>query len=154
MLITKEQQEALVEKYIRDNHNTDECIGFIDGMNAAIKLISRLETTNTEPKENAFGVYPDSVKMGLSGKNKLMAIFKLEKQAENFGRFMWGSYYLIKPIYSHDMIPTLAVYREYFDNKYPCTDESNDGSDMSLEDYVRYATYNYLLNVYEKGVRT
>lgn len=49
------------------------------------------------------------------------------------------------------MIPTLAVYREYFDNKYPCTDESNDGSDMSLEDDVRYATYNYLLNIYEKS---
>ncbi|MEI7676547.1 MAG: hypothetical protein WCJ03_07190 [Bacteroidales bacterium] len=49
------------------------------------------------------------------------------------------------------MIPTLDVYKEYFDNKYPCTDENNDGSNMSLEDEVKYATYDYLLNVYEKS---
>ena len=47
--------------------------------------------------------------------------------------------------------PTLDVYKEYFDNKYPCTDEYNDGSDMPLEDEVRFATYNYLLNIYENG---
>ena len=40
------------------------------------------------------------------------------------------------------VIPTLDVYKEYFDNKYPCTYEDNDGSNMSLEDEVRYATYN------------
>lgn len=49
------------------------------------------------------------------------------------------------------LIPTLDVYKEYFDNKYPCTDEGNVGSNMSLEDEVRYATYNYLFDVYEKG---
>lgn len=49
------------------------------------------------------------------------------------------------------LIPTLNVYAEYFNNKYPCTDDSNDGSNMSLEDEVKYATYNYLLNVYENS---
>ncbi len=49
------------------------------------------------------------------------------------------------------LIPTLDVYKEYFDNKYPCTDENNDGSNMPLEDEVKYATYNYLLNIYEKS---
>jgi ketol-acid reductoisomerase len=46
MLITKEQQEALLDKYIRENHNTDECIGFIDGMNALFELISNIEKRN------------------------------------------------------------------------------------------------------------
>ncbi len=43
MLITKEQQEALVDKYIREKHNQDECIGFIDGLNAMLELISNIE---------------------------------------------------------------------------------------------------------------
>ena len=49
------------------------------------------------------------------------------------------------------LIPTLNVYKQYFDNKFPCTDENNDGSNMELEDEVKYATYNYLLNVYENS---
>lgn len=49
------------------------------------------------------------------------------------------------------LIPTLDVYREYFDAKYPGTDESNDGSNMTLEDEVKFATYNHLLTIYEKS---
>lgn len=43
MLITKEQQEVLVDKYIREKHSQDECIGFIDGLNAMLELISKIE---------------------------------------------------------------------------------------------------------------
>jgi hypothetical protein len=39
MIITKEHQEALVNKYIKEKHNSDECIGFIDGLNAILKFI-------------------------------------------------------------------------------------------------------------------
>ena len=42
MLITREQQEAILDKYIRENHSTDECIGFVDGINATIELINKL----------------------------------------------------------------------------------------------------------------
>lgn len=49
------------------------------------------------------------------------------------------------------LIPTLEVYKQYFDAKYPCTDESNDGSNMPLEDTIKWATYEYLLNTYEKS---
>jgi len=42
MLITKEQQEALVEKYVKEKHNTDECIGFIDGINATLELVNKI----------------------------------------------------------------------------------------------------------------
>ena len=42
MLITKEQQEALVHNYIKAKHNTDECIGFIDGVHETMKLIERI----------------------------------------------------------------------------------------------------------------
>jgi hypothetical protein len=48
MLITKEQQEALVDNYIKEKHNQDECIGFIDGLNAMLKLISRIEQRQTD----------------------------------------------------------------------------------------------------------
>jgi len=42
MLITKEQQEALVHNYIKSGRNLDECVGFIDGVEKAMELITRL----------------------------------------------------------------------------------------------------------------
>ena len=38
MILTKEHQEALLSKY-SENHNFDECVGFVDGLNAAIDYI-------------------------------------------------------------------------------------------------------------------
>ena len=43
------------------------------------------------------------------------------------------------------IIPTLEVYKQYFDAKYPCTDKNNDGSDMSTEDTIKYGIYEFLL---------
>lgn len=42
MLITKEQQEAILNNYIKAKHSTDECVGFMDGMVAMLDLVSRL----------------------------------------------------------------------------------------------------------------
>lgn len=42
MLITKEQQEALVDNYAK-THNSREVIGFIDGLKAMLNLIERLD---------------------------------------------------------------------------------------------------------------
>lgn len=39
MLITKEQQEAWVNAYVKEKHNADECIGFIDGVNKALGVV-------------------------------------------------------------------------------------------------------------------
>lgn len=41
MILTKGQQEKIVRKYAKE-HNTDECIGFVDGINATIGLINKL----------------------------------------------------------------------------------------------------------------
>ena len=41
MLITRETQEAMLDKYIKEGHNQDECIGFIDGMNAIIDYMKK-----------------------------------------------------------------------------------------------------------------
>ncbi len=49
------------------------------------------------------------------------------------------------------LVPTLEVYKDYFDAKYPCTNETDDGSNMPLEDLVKYATYAYLLNSFKKA---
>lgn len=48
------------------------------------------------------------------------------------------------------VVPMLQVFKEYFDAKYPCTDENNDGSEMPIEDEMKYATYDYLLECYNK----
>lgn len=67
------------------------------------------ENLNTEETANgdlgavsgsAFAVYPDSIRYGLSDKNELMAVFRLEKQARIFGARMWGKFYIVKPIVS------------------------------------------------------
>lgn len=42
MIVTKEHQEALVNKYVKEKHNTDECIGFIDGLNSGLELVKNL----------------------------------------------------------------------------------------------------------------
>ena len=44
MLVTKAQQEAILNKYIKEKHSTDECIGFVDGINATLDLVNKLLT--------------------------------------------------------------------------------------------------------------
>ena len=46
------------------------------------------------------------------------------------------------------LIPIIEVFKEYFDNKYPCTTEENDGNDMPLNDEVKFEVYNFLLSTY------
>ena len=41
MLITKEQQEAWVNAYIKENHTADECIGFVDGINKVLDVLGK-----------------------------------------------------------------------------------------------------------------
>jgi hypothetical protein len=41
MLITKEQQATWVSNYVKQRHTSDECIGFIDGIEHAINVISK-----------------------------------------------------------------------------------------------------------------
>jgi hypothetical protein len=42
MLITKEQQEAMIEVYAQ-THTTSEVVGFIDGLEAMLNLIEKLD---------------------------------------------------------------------------------------------------------------
>jgi hypothetical protein len=54
MLITKEQQTKLLNKYINELHSMDKCSGFIDGMNAMMEFIgetlsSKSPITKPEP---------------------------------------------------------------------------------------------------------
>ena len=41
MIITLEEQEAIVNNYRKKGHNFDECEGFMDGMNAMFDLIDK-----------------------------------------------------------------------------------------------------------------
>jgi len=50
MLITKEQQEKLVDIYIKEKHIQDECIGFIDGINAILILMSKIGQSKIDNK--------------------------------------------------------------------------------------------------------
>lgn len=50
MLITKEQQEALITNYIKEKHSQDECSGFIDGVHKTMELIGKL--SNNKNKTN------------------------------------------------------------------------------------------------------
>lgn len=48
------------------------------------------------------------------------------------------------------MLPILNMCVFFFNQKYPCTDESNDFSDMPIEDEVKHQIYDYLLFHYNK----
>lgn len=40
MVITKEHQEAMLQRYAK-NHGTEECLGYVDGMNAILELMNK-----------------------------------------------------------------------------------------------------------------
>ena len=68
MIITKEQQERILQKYINEKHNTDECIGFIDGINSTIELINKLtihDVSNQRELLIAFMEYLSELTMGI-----------------------------------------------------------------------------------------
>lgn len=48
MIVTKEEQERLVELYVKEKHTTDECMGFIDGINAILTHLIKKEISNHE----------------------------------------------------------------------------------------------------------
>lgn len=41
MIITEQQQATWVSNYVKQRHTSDECIGFIDGIEHAIEVISK-----------------------------------------------------------------------------------------------------------------
>lgn len=46
MLVTREQQQAILNQYIQENKNQDECMGFVDGINATLKLVDSIIKNN------------------------------------------------------------------------------------------------------------
>ena len=45
-----------------------------------------------------YAVYPDAVRMGLSGVNTCVAVFKWKEQAMRFGNSMWRDKWILKEI--------------------------------------------------------
>ena len=43
MIITKEQQEALLNRYIKQGNKPDACLGFLDGIIATLDLLKKIE---------------------------------------------------------------------------------------------------------------
>jgi hypothetical protein len=58
MLITKEQQEAWVNAYIKERHTTDECSGFIDGINKSLSYVQE----KMNPEDSMIPKILDSLK--------------------------------------------------------------------------------------------
>jgi len=52
MIVTKEHQEALLKKYMREKRNYDECSGFVDGLNATLELVEKLSKQHQQTKNN------------------------------------------------------------------------------------------------------
>jgi hypothetical protein len=48
MLITIEQQQALIDNYIKANHTTAEVVGFIDGLIALMDLIEKIDKASKQ----------------------------------------------------------------------------------------------------------
>ena len=45
MILTRERQETMLQNYIDKGHTTEECSGFIDGMDAVIKEMNKKAAT-------------------------------------------------------------------------------------------------------------
>lgn len=46
MIVTKEQQERWVNTYVKEKHTTDECRGFIDGIEKALSYVQQKMPNN------------------------------------------------------------------------------------------------------------
>ena len=52
MIVTREQQQAILQKYVLEDHNASECIGFVDGINATLELVNEILIKEKENKIN------------------------------------------------------------------------------------------------------
>ena len=52
MLITKEQQEALIENYNKEGHSIDERWGFMVGVQKTMELLTRLDIKQKQDERN------------------------------------------------------------------------------------------------------
>jgi len=86
MLITKEQQESLVDNYVKEKHSTDEVCGFIDGIGKLMELIIRLDSENKIIKKSV-------VKNELKNEGKLIVTDSFRYETEK------GCISLLKPCY-------------------------------------------------------
>lgn len=46
MIITKEQQEVIIDKYTKENPSTDALVGFMEGINATLELVDKILKQN------------------------------------------------------------------------------------------------------------
>ncbi len=49
-------------------------------------------------KGKCYAVYPDAVRMGLSGVNKCVAVFKYKEQAVSFGNSLWQDKWILQEV--------------------------------------------------------
>lgn len=59
MIITKEQQEAWIDTYIKQGHTQDECIGFIDGIEKAMSIVKNCNAPDVIKSVCEYGMNPD-----------------------------------------------------------------------------------------------
>lgn len=71
MLITKEQQEYWIRNYVKEKHNNDEVIGFIDGIQRIIVNTKSNQEFNSISKAAIFyGISISTLNRKLNGKHK------------------------------------------------------------------------------------
>ena len=71
MIITKEQQEAWLNAYVKEKHTTDECTGFIDGIEKALSFVQE----KMKPTQKLDNIYEFMVSMGFEPTER-MGIYK------------------------------------------------------------------------------
>ncbi len=79
MLITKEQQEKLLNKYINEKHSTEECSGFIDGMNAMMEFIGGKLSESTPPNTQIANILRGAIEV----ERKPLSLNNLPKTVED-----------------------------------------------------------------------
>lgn len=89
MILTKEAQEALISNYVKSGKNQDECIGFIEGVEAMNKIIG--DSSKIEP------IVPYSTPYLLSNLIKALETIETLATELNYNSSRWHNEH-IEPI--------------------------------------------------------
>ena len=60
MILSKHEKEKLIRSYIDQRHSQDACIGFIDGIEATLKLLSKLQPCSKNKNTTTLGKSHDA----------------------------------------------------------------------------------------------
>ena len=87
MILSRKQQEKLLNNYIKKRHTQEECIGYIDGVNATLEAITSMlfgESVNEVSNPDRISRLPESHEIRMKAR---------ELDEKDFDQWLWETVY-------------------------------------------------------------